>query len=920
MSRKWDPKANTWVDTSPVGKSSQQPTIVTSNPELQRLIWQNKRLDARAKQDKGGPSVLSRVFDVLSRGQYASAEWTRKSQEAQRKGHGGFFGLAAIDDAAKGAWAGLSGKKKTSYSQVLDEAGVKNKLVKGVGGLVGDVALDLTTYTGAGLVKTAAKEGVENVGTKVAARVLSNAQKAGTIKHAGETARLVATREAVKSGVKLSKKEIAKAGKEGEKDFVEGLLNSAKGIAEKRTASAPTRLEVNFAGKNILPKKAGELAYKAGSAPLRAAGNTSLGEDLGKLFQNSKTFGILNEPRKAFHGQAVSDYYNFIERYGFDKINLTNSEAKQFSKAFEAGNLDLLPLSSKHGVNYAELAEKVKAMNHEMYVADLHAGIIPSHLDDAGNIVGDVPELDNYLYHMYRGADKSGFKAKRKKVIASDSFKPAVERKIPTLQDAASAGLDPETNILTIMRNRVAKSTQAHARAGLVKDAAKQFGMELDEATAKLMKKNGHDIVNLKSILKDDKAGAVLGYLPDNVYVNKEIAQHLGGIEKLYNSPDELKSLIGLFDKVQSKWKSAATVYNPGHHVRNAISDVFLNYLDGVKNPAVYDKAMSLTFGGGKALTGKTRVGKDLLDNNQLMRLFRESGAAPGFIQAEELSKGVTHAVTSHIHKFSQNREQTGRLAHFIDVFTKEAKGIKHGGVVNDDLIRAAQNAAARVRKWNIDYNDLTDFEKNVMKRVLPFYTWLRKSTPLMIEAMATRPGKVAAVPKGLSAVETLLGVDPDDKLPTDLIPKWMREMGGIQLGSHGENPVFGAPPLPVMEPGKMLEGGTQGIIGNLLSQTSPMIRGPIEVGTGRALFSGAPLPSMSEYLMNQIPAARQIGSVRKNSGDPDKDDTMVRILNYLSGAGLYEMTPNRLKGEQQRQMDPKQAAVRKGHERMRNG
>ena len=41
------------------------------------------------------------------------------------------------------------------------------------------------------------------------------------------------------------------------------------------------------------------------------------------------------------------------------------------------------------------------------------------------------------------------------------------------------------------------------------------------------------------------------------------------------------------------------------------------------------------------------------------------------------------------------------------------------------------------------DYQNLTDFEKNVLRNVAPFYSWSRFNIPLQLKNIIQQPGKV---------------------------------------------------------------------------------------------------------------------------------------------------------------------------------
>jgi hypothetical protein len=84
-------------------------------------------------------------------------------------------------------------------------------------------------------------------------------------------------------------------------------------------------------------------------------------------------------------------------------------------------------------------------------------------------------------------------------------------------------------------------------------------------------------------------------------------------------------------------------------------------------------------------------------------------------------------------------------------------KAGRTAGTNIEDFFRGAQwlrevrggashaQAAEAVHKLHFDYDALTDFEKNVMRRLVPFYTFARKNLPLQLETALTQPGIINA-------------------------------------------------------------------------------------------------------------------------------------------------------------------------------
>src|SRR5690606_31310069 len=92
------------------------------------------------------------------------------------------------------------------------------------------------------------------------------------------------------------------------------------------------------------------------------------------------------------------------------------------------------------------------------------------------------------------------------------------------------------------------------------------------------------------------------------------------------------------------------------------------------------------------------------------------------------------------------------------------------------------QQAAQYVKKYLFDYTDLTPTEQYVMKRIAPFYTWVRKNIPLQMEHLVTTPGKYSVPPKLMEAAESL----QEEPYPGVAMPEWMQRSLVLRIGDAG--------------------------------------------------------------------------------------------------------------------------------------
>jgi hypothetical protein len=383
------------------------------------------------------------------------------------------------------------------------------------------------------------------------------------------------------------------------------------------------------------------------------------------------------------------------------------------------------------------------------------------------------------------------------------------------------------------------------------------------------------------------------------------------------------------FDHVLSKLKASLTIYIPGHHMTNLIGDVYYNWIAGVNKPARYEQAIKVMLAqkgrygdfasldkltGPKALeqaVARSMVGSDAglkipaAGNKVVMTMqngtkvtadmiytaaFRQ-GILPSARVLEDVTSDVSSVLDKFrplggrgqrgVHEVSEIRDHIPRLAQFIDGLAK------HKG----SFTSAVESSARSVRKWHPDGLGLTKFEKTVMKRVFPFYSWTRKAIPLAIESAVFNSPKVMAYPRLMEAIGLANGVSPTeqttDPFPGDqLFPDWLRNRGIGPVAGVAGSYLSVNPSTPVLDVLSLLGQPGQ----SALDMANPMGKVPIEVADGQTLGRNVPIKSYPNYFAQQIPIVSQAGRASGQFGVSDSTKAegfpnWINILNLLTGA-----------------------------------
>ena len=359
-------------------------------------------------------------------------------------------------------------------------------------------------------------------------------------------------------------------------------------------------------------------------------------------------------------------------------------------------------------------------------------------------------------------------------------------------------------------------------------------------------------------------------------------------------------NFLKIYDKFTNVWKKMATT-SVGFHVRNAFGNAFQMYLD-VGAEALNPKWLQIANEVGKdsvevlfksvdgvEYTGKMvndlfkQVGLD--DVTQLSTEFNK--ARKGNITIDELINGVTKPKTNPIEAIFNTSQKVG------DNIEKLAKRQQFSILLERGY--SPLEAKQHVDKFLFDYSDLTDFETDFMKRIIPFYTFAKKNMELQIDTLMHNPTPVKNARRildnqrkvNVSKEEEQLIKDNDkDKIITDFGGKkrtistnlpWIQDVN--PLGSL--NPIIKTP-LELATNKNFTFGNDIEQYGGQVKEASPIegllggILGQTEIGEDGTKYINA---KAKHLITNALPSVRTMDRSFENVTSDDKLGGLMALL-----------------------------------------
>lgn len=412
-----------------------------------------------------------------------------------------------------------------------------------------------------------------------------------------------------------------------------------------------------------------------------------------------------------------------------------------------------------------------------------------------------------------------------------------------------------DDNPVELLRIRGQRASRAITSAEFF-EGAKRFGTMVP-ATSKIAPE-GYRFVNsdpLNAVIKGER-----------IAFEPEIAQHIDAFRESLKLPAAGHPFVEKFDVLNDLWKAWTLAIFPATHIRDLAGNVYNNFLAGMNNPShlkYYKEALEL----------QTRA--TLKTSERVAAYLTQAGKSiDDYIKPSTIVTGTGQKITGDA--LIQEARQHGvldMLWFYGDVekyFEQEAKStlgkIARGGYVldaglgvkkylqnNANLAHyiwkrteglSAADAAASVKKYQFDYSQLSNVEKQVFRRIIPFYTWTRKNVPLQLEALITTPNKPIGVNKFIgSFVETNYDGVPDERY----LPDWMLQNFPVRVKKNDETGNFEyfllGSWLPLADIDKIFNPAR--FIGTSLS---PALKEPIQQMFNKDLYYNVEIDKGDEY------------------------------------------------------------------------
>jgi hypothetical protein len=291
--------------------------------------------------------------------------------------------------------------------------------------------------------------------------------------------------------------------------------------------------------------------------------------------------------------------------------------------------------------------------------------------------------------------------------------------------------------------------------------------------------------------------------------------------------------------------------------LRNKLIDENVSYWDAYKTArdgGIYDRYVILPASQGLNADDEAVALLDVDPSRLVVRTDKAGKERTGTQKAMEglLNFGVTVSADVAGRKINLRPVQLTRDANqLMEEFVRIAPivtGLRRYG--NTD--GGASSAIMLMKAAQFDYSDLSDIERRVYRRALPFYTYMKNNVSAQMRVLLNNPERIR---RNLAFWEAVGDVMSDENGENYVIPDYISEMYGFLIDEDLrksllskspwwlkellQNPIAFRPESPVLDLERYSKGGYQNVTEELISSSNPLAKAIVQVALNENLFSG---------------------------------------------------------------------------------
>ena len=509
-------------------------------------------------------------------------------------------------------------------------------------------------------------------------------------------------------------------------------------------------------------------------------------------------------------------------------------------------------------------------------------GWLPEHIE--ANLRSAQKRVSDLEYMISRNLDKESFAFK----YSNNKDKPYVDRSV--LETQLEEAKKQLKNASEIFKQHIGESIEnaADGYIELVKDEI--IRPAYDEIVTNIFGKDTAGRIkfsanNAITVMTDEEIRRFTDIFTDAKIMQYDVdaVDKVNKMSKMQQAELQPK-LLTLYDKFLKIWKATNTLVAPSFHVQNSASNAFQSFLS-IGSDALNPKSIKLA--------------KNILSTNDPYQTVKISGKKYTYQKLNRLAKkyGVIdeNFAAYDFGKDKPTRWELGQrnadLQKLSDVKWKDSPiwdSVLQTSTVIGSNIESIQRmnlwigrlkkgddfeeATRKVDQFLFDYSDLTDFEQNIMKRVIPFYTFMRKNIPMELEAMLNTPSIFRNINYGIDEIQNM----DENTVPENKRNEWRQDYIEIPYSRNltdtseniGINPQFPYQQLDRLD------------VDKLIGSTSPLIKMPLEAYTGSYAYTGMDIDSPLEYILGQSLVTSPISRMMETN---DKDEQKMREISKFT-------------------------------------